>query len=378
MPRPPQTESTSTPSVRAADRSGVPTGKRPRLPEGVKTTSGSFAVMGSPRGAGPATRGASAPFAPAAAGLAVRAGRRRLAEARDPALAVRVVAHHHVRAEAGAHGLGVQRIRDRGGEARGDRHREEGAVDAVAVRQAEADVRGAAGRVDPEFVVQAPHEAHHLHAGLVDGADRHDERVDDDVARRDAVIGGALDDALGDREAHVRVFRDAGLVVADRDDRGAVLLDERQHRLEAFLLAGHGVHERLALVDAKPGLERRDDGGIDRQRQVGDRLHELDGLREDRRLVGERNPGVDVQHVRAGFHLRARVGLDAAEIARGHFGGEELAPGRIDALADDHERAIKADDDLARGGTDDGVGHAGAFDSSTPFARTSRSRSASV
>ena len=226
--------------------------------------------------------------------------------------------------------------------------------------------------------MQAPHEAHHLHAGLVDGADRHDERVDDDVARRDAVVGGALDDALGDREAHVRVFRDAGLVVADRDDGGAVLLDERQHRLEAFFLAGHGVHERLALVDAKPGLERRDDGGIDRQRQVGDRLHELDGLREDRRLVGERNPGVDVQHVRAGLHLRARVGFDAAEIARGHFGGEQLAPGRIDALADDHERAIEADDDLARGGTDDGVGHAGAFDSSTPCARTSRSRSASV
>jgi hypothetical protein len=109
---------------------------------------------------------------------------------------------------------------------------------------------------------------------------------------------------------------------------GAVFLHEREHRLEAFFLAGHRVHERLALVDAKPRLERRDDGRIDRQRQVGDRLHELDGFREDRRLVGERNPGVDVEHVRAGFHLRARVGLDAAEIARSHFGGEELAPGR--------------------------------------------------
>jgi hypothetical protein len=53
----------------------------------------------------------------------------------------------------------------------------------------------------------------------------------------------------------------------------------------------------------------------------------------------------------------ARVGLDAAEITRGHFGGEELAPGRIDALADDHERAVEGDD-LARGGADDGVGHA--------------------
>ena len=36
--RPPQTESMSTPRLRAACRSGVPCGKWPRLPEGVKTT----------------------------------------------------------------------------------------------------------------------------------------------------------------------------------------------------------------------------------------------------------------------------------------------------------------------------------------------------
>src|SRR5262245_9101019 len=165
MPRPPQTESTSTPSVRAAERSGVPAGKRPRLPEGMKTTSGSLAVMGRRSGAGRA-----APLAAAADGLALGARRLLLAELRDPVFAVRVVAHHHVRAEAGTHGLGVQRVRDRRSEARGDRHGEEGAVDAVAVRQAEADVRGAAGRVDPELLAQAAHEPHHLPAGGVDGA----------------------------------------------------------------------------------------------------------------------------------------------------------------------------------------------------------------
>ena len=40
--RPPHTESMSTPSWRAAVRTGVPSAKRPRLPEGVKTTSASF------------------------------------------------------------------------------------------------------------------------------------------------------------------------------------------------------------------------------------------------------------------------------------------------------------------------------------------------
>src|SRR5450755_1927529 len=44
-PRPPHTESMSTPRLRAACSSGVPTGKLPRLPEGVNTTSGSRAAM---------------------------------------------------------------------------------------------------------------------------------------------------------------------------------------------------------------------------------------------------------------------------------------------------------------------------------------------
>jgi hypothetical protein len=61
--------------------------------------------------------------------------------------------------------------------------------------------------------------------------------------------------------------------------------------------------------------------------------------------------------VRAGLDLRARVRLDAAEIAGRHLGGENLAPRRIDALADDDEGPVEADDDFLGGGADNGVGH---------------------
>ena len=44
MPRPPQTESMSTPSERAASRTVVPVGNRPRRPDGVKITSASSRV----------------------------------------------------------------------------------------------------------------------------------------------------------------------------------------------------------------------------------------------------------------------------------------------------------------------------------------------
>jgi hypothetical protein len=48
----------------------------------------------------------------------------------------------------------------------------------------------------------------------------------------DPVVLGARDDLARDLEAHVGILGDAGLVVRDRDDRGAVLRDERQHALE--------------------------------------------------------------------------------------------------------------------------------------------------
>ena len=220
------------------------------------------------------------------------------------------------------------------------------------LRQPEADVGGAAGRVDLELLAQPPDEREDLLAGLGQRADGHDQRVDHDVRARDAVVGGPLDDPLGDREPDVRVHADPGVVVADGDDRRAVLADERQDALEALLLAGHRVEQRLALVDREPGLERLDDRRVDRQRQVGQALDELDGPGQDGRLVGQRDAGVDVEHVGAGLDLGEHVALDPAEVAGLHLLGQELAAGRVDPLADDHERAVEADDDLARRGAD--------------------------
>jgi hypothetical protein len=136
--------------------------------------------------------------------------------------------------------------------------------------------------------------------------------------------------------------------VADRDDRTAVLLDERQDTLEALFLTRDAVEERLALVGGESGFERLDDRRIDRQREVGQRLDEPDRLGQDRRLIGKGDARVDVEHVGAGLDLGDRVALDPREVAGLHLLHEDPAAGRVDALADDHERLVVADHDLAR------------------------------
>src|SRR5215472_8462501 len=286
-----------------------------------------------------------------------RLERRRFAEATYPTGAIGIVAHHHIRGHARLDDLEMHGVHDRGSEPGADRHAEKGCTDALARREAEAHVGGSAGGVHLQLVLQALQQVHHLTAGLVDGADRHDERVDYDIAIGDAVIGGALHDLPGHLEAHIGILGDPGLVVGDRYHRCAVLLHERQHRFQALLLAGDRVDERLALVDGESRLERLDDRGVDRQRHIGDRLHELHRLGKDRGLVRQRDAGIHIQHVSAGRHLRERIRLDAAEVAGGHLGREDLAPGRVDALADHDEGTLEAKHDLAGCGADHGIGH---------------------
>src|SRR5215472_483642 len=258
IPRPPQTESMSTPRLRAACSSGVPSGNRPRRPEGMKTTSAS----GLPAAPGAAGSGTAAAAFPAAPGTLFALGQR-LAELLDPAHAILIMAHGDVGAEDRRHLLRMERIGDGRGHARTDQHGKKRSVEAVAVGQAEAEIGGTASGVDLQLLPEPADQMEDAASRLIEGADRHDQWIDDDIGIGNAVIRGALDDLLRHLEAHVRILGDAGLVIGDGDDGGPVFLHQRQHALQPLLLAGDGVEQRLALVDGKPRLERGNDGGID-------------------------------------------------------------------------------------------------------------------
>ena len=180
------------------------------------------------------------------------------------------------------------------------------------------------------------------------GADRHRERVDHDVRGRDPVVAGRLDDLGRDLEPLLGRLGDPGLVVGEPDHRRAVLGHERQDLLQPLVLAGDGVHERLALVDRQPGLERLDDRRVDAHRQVRVGLDRREHLLEQLGLVDERDAGVDVEDVGAGLGLRLGVDDDGRQVAAAQLLGEALAPRGVDALPDDAERLLGPDRDGPR------------------------------
>src|SRR5690625_1979920 len=109
----------STPSWRAQVSRGVPTGKRPLFPDGVKTTSASFETSLTMISAARSDdRPPTAAFA-AVARAARSFGRGRLAKLADPAGAADIDAVHHVRGHDSHHLFLAHRVHDGRGHAGG-------------------------------------------------------------------------------------------------------------------------------------------------------------------------------------------------------------------------------------------------------------------
>jgi len=118
------------------------------------------------------------------------------------------------------------------------------------------------------------------------------------------IIRCPLHNLLGNIKTHVRILGNPGFVVGNGDHGAAVLLDERQHGFKTFILSGDGVEQCFALIDLQPGLKGGDDGGINLERYVCERLDELDGLGENFGFVCKRDSCVYVEHVGTGGDLR--------------------------------------------------------------------------
>ena len=214
--------------------------------------------------------------------------------------------------------------------------------------QTEGDVGRAEAHVDPELVADQADRGQRDRDRIGGGADGHGQRVDDHVLGGDPVVVGRRDDLARALQALLRRLGDAGLVVGQADDGGAVLGHQRQDLVQALVLGGDRVDQGAALVDRQARLEGLDHRGVDADRQVDGVLDGGEHRLEQLGLVDQRDAGVDVEHVGAGLGLGQRVGGHGGEVAVAQFLGEDLAPGGVDALADDAEGLLGADRDATR------------------------------
>ena len=145
------------------------------------------------------------------------------------------------------------------------------------------------------------------------GGDGHDQRVEPHVLGGQAGCGELVVEHLGDGETVFGRAGDAFVVEAERDDRALVLLDQRQHRVDAALLAADGVDvgDLAAVFDGRfdAGLQGGGAGGVDHELVVGDAAYGGDEPEKVFDLVAAGHAAVDVEDVRAGCDLIGRERL---------------------------------------------------------------------
>ena len=170
-------------------------------------------------------------------------------------------------------------------------------------------------------------------------ADRHDQRIDDDVMRRDAEIGAALDDLLGHGEADVGVLE---MPVSSLEMATTGTLYFLTSGRIASSFSSSPVTELTSgrpLATFSAAFDRRRHRAIDHSGR-STRSCTISSVCASRRgsvALGSTavTPALTSSMVAPAGGLLQRVGLDGLEIAGDHLGGELLAAGRVDPLADE-------------------------------------------
>ena len=235
----------------------------------------------------------------------------------------------------GVHKALGTRVHDGGVQARAKGGGQKDRTQQRAGRQAKADVRHAERAFDAQALLAQGHGAQDLLGLALIGRGSHDQAVDEDTVRADAVAGGLGHDALGDGEAGLGGIGDAAFVERKADDVGAVVGDQRKDLIHDLLLAIDRVDDGLAGVAAHGGLDGCGVGGVDLQRQERGALELLGGLLDNLDLVDLGQAHVDVQDVGALLLLADALAHDVVQVAVAQGLLQALFAGGVDALADD-------------------------------------------
>ncbi len=188
------------------------------------------------------------------------------------------------------------------------------------------------------------------------GGDGENVGIENDVFRRKPhLIDQQAIGALADLRL---ALESVGLpLLIERHDHGGRAIAAQQPRLadelDLSLFHGDGVHHRLALHAAQPRLDHAPLGTVDHHRHTGDvglGGHEVEKAHHRRLAVEHGFVHIDIDDLRAVFHLLPCHGQRLVVLPGEDHAGEGFGTRHIGALADVDEQRAGADDERLEAG----------------------------
>ena len=211
-----------------------------------------------------------------------------------------------------------------------------GGIDDLSAGQAKGDVGYTKHGFHAELLFDQAHCFERSLRRVLIRADRHGQRIHDDILFIDPIFRRFRYDLARDLEPTLRCGGDASLIERQRDDHAAVFAREGENLIHDLLLAVNGIDHCLAIIDPQSMLHHRRVRGINLQGERRHALKRFHRLPHHRPLVDAGQADVDVENVRAALLLLNGLREHIIHIVFPQCLLKTLFTRGIDALADDN------------------------------------------
>ena len=250
-------------------------------------------------------------------------------------LAALVIACQRTIAVISIHHRLALRIDNAAGKTCCHRHAEEGAVDSITAGQTEGNIRNTHNGVNATRL----HRADNLTGNrrvIGTGGNRQCQRVYNYIAAFNAVFICTGDNFFSHSDTSCCCSGNTAVIKAQCNQHGAVFFCQRQHMLQAVLLAVDGIEHRLAVIKAQRSFHCFVVRCINLQRRIGNRLQRRYSLRSHCCFVNTGRTNVNVQNLRTYANLLQTEAAHIIKVAVDKRFLQTLFAGRINAFADNY------------------------------------------
>ena len=227
------------------------------------------------------------------------------------------------------------RIDNATGKACCHRHAEEGAVDSITAGKTERNVGNTHNSVNAACL----HCADNLTGNrrvISTGGNRQCQRVYNYIAAFNAVFCSTGNNFFSHSDTSCGSCRNTVIIKAQCNQHSTIFFSQRQHMLQAVLLAVDGIQHRLAVIEAQRSFHCFVIRCINLQRGIGNRLQRWHSLCGHCRFVNARRSNVNVQNLRTYANLLQTEAAHIIKVTVDQCFLQTLFACRIDAFADNY------------------------------------------